>query len=131
MSLLKEADAENDKAVVLQNSQRMPEIKLYKRRFPMLAIFCIYSMSSAFQWIQYAIITNIIADYYGVSELAVQWTSMIYMLAFIPLMFPATWMLDKYGLRKVVIFGAALNATGALIKIVSVQPNLFAVTFLG
>uniref|UniRef100_H2YHH1 Choline/ethanolamine transporter FLVCR1 n=1 Tax=Ciona savignyi TaxID=51511 RepID=H2YHH1_CIOSA len=106
--------------------------KLYKRRFLILGIFCIYSMSSAFQWIEYAIITDIILKYYkGTSSLAVVWTSMIYMLSYIPLMFVATWMLDNWGLRKILLVGSSLNAVGSLVKIGSVAPNLFAVSFLG
>ena len=38
--------------------------KLYTRRYFILAIFSLYSMSSAFQWIEYSIITNIITVYY-------------------------------------------------------------------
>lgn len=106
-------------------------VGLEKRRFLILGIFCLYSMSSAFQWIEYAIITDVIVEYYNVSSLAVYWTSMIYMASYIPLMFVATWMLDTWGLRRVVIFGATLNAAGAVIKVFSVQPNLFPLSFLG
>ena len=113
------------------NSDHDFTIHLYKRRFFILIIFCLYSMSSAFQWIEYAIITNIITGYYGTSELAVAWTSMIYMLSYIPLMFVATWMLDNWGLRRILLFGATLNTVGSLIKIGSVSPGLFAVSFLG
>ena len=109
------------------------EIKtqLYKRRFFVLGIFCLYSLSSAFQWIEYAIIMKMVMKYYNASELAVSWTSMIYMLTYIPLMFVATWMLDHWGLRRILLFGSILNAVGALIKIGSVSPNLFALTFAG
>ena len=107
------------------------KIKLYKRRFTILLIFCLYSMSSAFQWIEYAIITDIIVKYYGTTTLAVTWTSMIYMLSYIPLVFVATWMLDNWGLRRILILGATLNAVGSLIKIGSVAPHLFAVSFVG
>lgn len=106
-------------------------VGLEKRRYLILGIFCLYSMSSAFQWIEYAIITDVIVEYYNVSSLAVYWTSMIYMASYIPLMFVATWMLDTWGLRKVVLFGATLNAAGALIKVFSVQPHLFPLSFLG
>ena len=105
--------------------------RLYYRRFFILIIFCLYSMSSAFQWIEYAIIMDIIMKYYNTSELAVTWTSMIYMLSYIPLVFVATWMLDNWGLRRILLLGATLNAVGSLIKIGSVAPHLFAVSFVG
>lgn len=114
-----------------QSNGKEMEVGLEKRRFLILGIFCLYSMSSAFQWIEYAIITDVIVDYYNVSSLAVYWTSMIYMASYIPLMFVATWMLDTWGLRRVVLFGATLNAAGALIKVFSVQPHLFPLSFLG
>ena len=41
------------------------------------------------------IITNILERYYGVSTLAVSWTSMIFMVTYIPLIFPASWFLQK------------------------------------
>lgn len=62
----------------------------------MLAIFVIYSTSNSLQWIQYSIITNVVMEYYQVSLDWVNWTSMIYMITYIPLIFPASWILDKW-----------------------------------
>lgn len=36
------------------------ETKVYKRRWIMLAIFVLVSMTNAFQWIQFSIITSLI-----------------------------------------------------------------------
>ncbi len=55
---------------------------------------CAFPASNAFQWTQLVIITNILEKYYGVDTLAVSWTSMIYMVAYIPLIFPASWFLQ-------------------------------------
>ena len=54
-----------------------------------------YSTSNAFQWTQLVIITNILEKYYNVKTLAVSWTSMIFMVTYIPLIFPASWFLQK------------------------------------
>lgn len=62
--------------------------KVYPRRFAVLAIFCICSLSNGFQWIEYAIIQNIIIRYYNQSlagdsdaqNNAVTWTSLSYMV---------------------------------------------------
>lgn len=56
---------------------------------------------------------------------------MVYMIVYIPLIFPVTWLLDTKGFRVVAILGSSLNAVGALIKIASAEPHLFAVTMLG
>jgi FLVCR family feline leukemia virus subgroup C receptor-related protein len=65
--------------------------KVYPRRFAILAIFCICSLSSGFQWIEYVIIQNIIVRYYNQSlpgsydekNNAVTWTSLSYMVILI------------------------------------------------
>lgn len=85
----------NDLADGLQVQQEAHRCKLYKWRWVMLLIFVLYSMSNAMQWIQYSIISNIVTRFYGVDSVAVNWTSMIYMITYVPLIFPASWFLDK------------------------------------
>ncbi|XP_078656160.1 choline/ethanolamine transporter flvcr2a-like [Branchiostoma floridae x Branchiostoma belcheri] len=94
----------------------------------MLLLFSSYSLSNAFQWIHYSVISNIVVRYYNVSILAVDWLSMVYMLAYIPLIFPATWTLDRYGLRVVGLLGSSLNCIGAWLKVAGVGRERFAVT---
>lgn len=71
------------------------DCKLYKRRWTMLTLFVLCSMANAVQWIQYSIISNVIAKFYGVSSFEVNLTSIVYMVTYIPLIFPASWILDK------------------------------------
>ncbi|XP_066272055.1 heme transporter FLVCR1-like [Branchiostoma lanceolatum] len=111
-----------------EDSPGSPRTKLYKRRWFMLLLFSSYSLSNAFQWIHYSVISNIIVRYYSVSILAVDWLSMVYMLAYIPLIFPATWTLDRYGLRVVGLLGSSLNCIGAWLKVAGVGRERFAVT---
>jgi MFS transporter, FLVCR family, feline leukemia virus subgroup C receptor-related protein len=62
--------------------------RVYPRRFAILAIFCLCSLSNGFQWIEYVIIQNIIVRYYNQSlpyaneakNNAVIWTSLTYMV---------------------------------------------------
>ncbi|XP_012273389.1 feline leukemia virus subgroup C receptor-related protein 2 isoform X2 [Orussus abietinus] len=107
------------------------ETKIYKRRWLILAIFVLYSASNAMQWIQYSIIANLVIQYYDVSSFAVDMTSMIYMMTYIPLIFLASYLLDKFGLRFAAVAGATGTALGAWIKVFSVAPDRFWVTFLG
>lgn len=95
------------------------------------SIFSLYSLVNAFQWIQYSIISNVFEGFYGVSSLHVDWLSMVYMLAYVPLIFPATWLLDTRGLRLTALLGSGLNCLGAWVKCGSVQQHLFWVTMLG
>ncbi|XP_018538466.1 feline leukemia virus subgroup C receptor-related protein 1 [Lates calcarifer] len=104
------------------------ETKLYRRRFAVLTVFSLYSLVNAFQWIQYSIITNVFTRYYGVTNDKVDWLSIVYMVAYVPLIFPATWLLDRRGLRLTALLGAGLNCVGAWLKCASVNPELFGVT---
>ncbi|RXN26167.1 feline leukemia virus subgroup C receptor-related 2-like protein [Labeo rohita] len=105
--------------------------RLYRRRWLIVFLFSSYSLCNAFQWIQYGIINNIFMKFYSVSSFAVDWLSMIYMLTYIPFIFPVTWLLERKGLRVIALFAAAINCVGTWIKVASVQPNLFWVTMLG
>ncbi|XP_041353849.1 feline leukemia virus subgroup C receptor-related protein 2-like isoform X2 [Gigantopelta aegis] len=109
------------------------DTSVYTRRWVMLLLFCMYSMSSAYQWIHLNIIGNTLMLYYNESlpgdsfqqETAIDWLSMIYMLAYIPLIVPATWLLDKKGIRICNIVGSCLNCIGAWLKCASVSPDRF------
>lgn len=113
------------------STQPAQEIKVYKKRWLILILFVVYSASNSMQWIEYSIITNIVMKYYGVSDYTVDMTSMIYMITYIPLIFPASYLLDAFGLRCTVIVGALGTALGSWIKVLSIDPNLFWVTFIG
>ncbi|XP_059476348.1 heme transporter FLVCR1 isoform X2 [Neocloeon triangulifer] len=107
------------------------EYKVYKRRWLVLALFVLYSASNSMQWIQYSIIADVINRYYGVSFLTIDWTSMIYMITYIPLIFPASWILTKKGLRFTTLVGSLGTCVGAWIKVLSVAPDRFWVSFVG
>ncbi|CAG4989076.1 unnamed protein product [Colias eurytheme] len=68
---------------------------VFKTRWLMLGFFVLYSASNSLQWTQYTIISDIVVNYYGVSSNVVSWTSMVYMITYVPLIFPASWLLDK------------------------------------
>ncbi|KAL1242400.1 putative MFS-type transporter C09D4.1 [Trichinella spiralis] len=127
-----QGDTELQKQTSTMKEQSTPvQPCLYKRRWIVLTIFCMLSMSNSFQWIQYATVGNVIVDYYDVSYTAVDWTSLIYMIAYIPLILPATWVMDRYGLRLVLILGSFGNCLGSWIKCTSAAPTRFAIAFLG
>lgn len=117
----------------LGSAQLFPlmETKLYKRRWLMLFIFSAYSMSNAFMWLQYGIISNIFMRFFSIDTMAINWLSMIYFLTYIPLILPVMWLLDNRGIRDVVVVGSAFNCIGAWIKTSTADPDMFAMTFFG
>uniref|UniRef100_UPI003AABC2AD heme transporter FLVCR1 isoform X4 n=1 Tax=Centroberyx gerrardi TaxID=166262 RepID=UPI003AABC2AD len=126
---LEQESPPDERAAMLPNGAgKRLETKLYRRRFAVLAVFSLYSLVNAFQWIQYSIITNVFTRYYGVTSNKVDWLSIVYMVTYVPLIFPATWLLDRKGLRLTALLGAGLNCAGAWMKCASVNPDLFGVT---
>lgn len=117
----------------LDTEQLLPqmETKLYKRRWVMLFIFAAYSMSNASMWLQYGIISNIFMHFYNTSSQAIDWLSMIYYVAYILFILPVTWLLDKRGLRDILVLGSALNCIGAWLKMSAAHPGMFAMAFSG
>ncbi|KAK9692559.1 Major Facilitator Superfamily [Popillia japonica] len=111
--------------------EQLGEIKLYKIRWLIITIFVLYAAVSSLQWVQYSIIANIIVKYYGVSFVAVDWTSMISMITYPPLLLPASYMLDRVGLRYCALIGVSGTAIGTWIKMFSAQPHLFYLGFIG
>ncbi|CAG2192814.1 FLVCR [Mytilus edulis] len=113
--------------------------QVYKRRWIILFLFSFVSLTNNFQWLHLNIIGDVLLNYYNASlpedkfqqETALDWLSMVYMLAYIPLIFPSTWLLDKKGLRVVIICGSFLNAVGAWIKVACVNPDRFALLMFG
>lgn len=78
-------------------------IKVYKRRWVVLTIYSLCAAVSAFQWIEYSIITNIIMKFYNVSSVAVDWTAVIYMVLYTPLIIPASYIIDKRVCKLILI----------------------------
>uniref|UniRef100_A0A674M9N7 Choline/ethanolamine transporter FLVCR1 n=1 Tax=Takifugu rubripes TaxID=31033 RepID=A0A674M9N7_TAKRU len=111
-----------------EEEEKKVQTRLYRRRFAVLAVFSLYSLVNAFQWIQYSIITNVFTHFYGVTNDKVDWLSIVYMVVYVPLIFPATWLLDRRGLRLTAVLGAGLNCAGAWLKCASVSRELFGLT---
>ncbi|KAJ8879489.1 hypothetical protein PR048_020097 [Dryococelus australis] len=82
--------------VVKSEAVEEPTYVVYTHRWSMLAIFASVSMTNASHWISMAIVGNLLTEYYGVSNAAVEWTSMIYMATYVPLVLPAAMILDMW-----------------------------------
>lgn len=88
-------------------------------------------MEKSFQWINLSTITNKVSLYYGVDNIAVNWTSVLFMITFIPLVLPTGWLIGRIGIRKAVLIGSIGITSGALIKCLSCAENRFYVIILG
>lgn len=122
-----------------KNDNLVNLIQVYFRRWIILFIFSSISLLSAFNWIEYNIIQDVTIHFYNKSlpeneaakNDAVNWFSMIYMLCYIPLVFPAMFLLDRKGLKLSIVLGGLLTTIGSIIKCFAVKPDLFLVAMLG
>jgi MFS family permease len=84
------------------------QFKLYPYRWVVLAVFMFINLTIQILWITYAPITGPAAAFYGVSDLQIGLLAMSFMIAFIPLSIPVSWLIDTYGFRLAVSIGAVM-----------------------
>jgi FLVCR family feline leukemia virus subgroup C receptor-related protein len=82
-------------SLLSETSHSEPYCKIYKRRWSILFTYVCFAFVNNVQWIQYAIINNLVIRYYNVGAVAVDWTSIIFMATYAPLIFPALYFLEK------------------------------------
>src|SRR3990172_3591086 len=93
-----------------------PSYKVYKYRWVVLGVFMFINITIQMLWIAFAPITGPAASYYGVTDLQIGFLSMIFMIAFIPLSIPISWMIDTWGFHKAVGLGAVLMGVFGVLR---------------
>lgn len=92
------------------------KFKLYGYRWVVLAVFMFINLTIQMLWITYAPITGPAARFYGVTDLQIGLLAMTFMIAFIPLSIPVSWVIDTYGFRLAVSIGAILMGIFGLMR---------------
>jgi cyanate permease len=90
--------------------------KVYGYRWIMLLAFMSIVVLNQLLWITFAPITGKAAGYYGVSDLSIGLLSMSFMIVYIFVSIPASWVIDTYGIRVGVGIGAALTGVFGLLR---------------
>ncbi|NBI28500.1 MFS transporter [Chengkuizengella marina] len=67
-------------------------------------------------WLTFAPITGIAEEFYDVSSLSIAFLSMSFMLVYILMVLPASWLIDTYGFKVAVGFGAMITAGFGLMR---------------
>jgi MFS family permease len=91
-------------------------IRVYGYRWVILIGFMLAVVANQLLWITFAPITGRAAAYYGVSDLSIGLLSMSFMLAYLVVSLPASWVIDTYGFRVAVGIGAALTGIFGLMR---------------
>ncbi|TFG14102.1 MAG: MFS transporter [Promethearchaeota archaeon] len=82
------------------------KIQVYGSRWLVLVLFMFTNITLQILWITFASITLEAAVFYGVAELDILFLSLVFMIAYIPVTFLASWLIDKYDFR----IGAGIGA---------------------
>ena len=90
--------------------------KVYGYRWVMLAVFMFIVAVNQLLWITFASITSEAVQFYGVSDLSIGLLSMIFMIVYVVISIPASWVIDTYGLRVAVGIGAVLTGIFGLMR---------------
>jgi MFS family permease len=90
--------------------------EVYPYRWVVLLAFMTIIAVNQLLWITFAPITSNAVQYYGVSELGIGLLSLSFMIVYILVSFPASWVIDTYGIRIGVGIGAALTGIFGLMR---------------
>ncbi len=90
--------------------------KIYGYRWVVLLAFMFVVAINQLLWITFAPITGSAATYYGVSDLSIGLLSMCFMIVYIVVSIPASWVIDKYGIKVAVGIGVTLTGMFGLLR---------------
>jgi sugar phosphate permease len=92
------------------------DFKIYGYRWVVLLVFMFVVAINQLLWITFAPITSSAAAYFGVSDLSIGLLSLCFMIVYIVVSIPASWMIDTYGIRVAVGIGAVLTGLFGLLR---------------
>ena len=106
--------------------------KVYGYRWIVLLAFMFITAANQLLWITFAPITGNAARYYGVSDLSIGLLSMSFMIVYIFVSIPASWVIDTHGIRVAVGIGAALTGIFGLLRgLLAADYNLVLISQIG
>jgi MFS family permease len=92
------------------------KIKTYSYRWVVLAVFMAMMTVQQLLWITFATITSSAAAFYRVSDMSIGMLSMVFMIVYIVVSIPASWLIDTWGLRIAVGLGAVLTGIFGILR---------------
>ncbi len=90
--------------------------KVYGYRWVVLVAFMLAVMVNQLCWITFASITSESVQFYHTTDLNIGLLSMVFMIVYVVISFPASWAIDTWGIRIAVGIGAVLTAGFGLMR---------------
>lgn len=95
------------------------DCQVYKIRWLMLGIYALCAVADASHWLHYAITTQTITKYYNVTDYIVDLTATTFGITFVIFVFPAIWLIEQFGLKKMLICGDGMIIAASGLKLLS------------
>lgn len=95
------------------------------RRFVILFLFTLNSANKSYQWLQVPSSTTKATRLYETDNYMINLASIVFMLAFVVLSWPACFVIESIGIRRAVVVASLGTASGAALKCFSCHPNGF------
>jgi MFS family permease len=99
-----------------ENVAEAMRVRLYGYRWVVLGVFSILNALVQMNWITFAAVTGDASTFYRVSELQIGLLSMVFMIVFVVVSIPASYVIDTYGVRVGVGIGAVLTGVFAMTR---------------
>lgn len=90
--------------------------KLYPYRWVVLFAYIVITATICLQWLTYAPIARDAKEFYQVSPIQIDLLSLVFLGVFVFIAIPASYVIDTYGIKKGVGFGAVLTGVCGLLK---------------
>ncbi|RWS04621.1 putative MFS-type transporter C09D4.1-like protein [Dinothrombium tinctorium] len=103
----------------------------YKRRYLIALLLGLYTATNFYQHYEFVVISDMICEYYSVSEQLVNWTALVFNVGIILFLFPTLECIEKFGFYNSMVIGTAMNALGSSIKVCAIKQNMFYLLFIG
>lgn len=94
----------------------LPPVKPTFKRWIILLLFCATTGNKSFQWIQVPATTTKATVFYGVENYVINISSIIFMVAFVVVSWPACYLVQRIGIRKAILLASFGTILGSLIK---------------
>jgi len=92
------------------------DFKVYGYRWVMLSVYMLIIAVNQLLWITFAPITGDAVRFFGASDLQIGILSMCFMIVYLVISVPASWIIDTYGIRIGVGIGVAFTGVFGLLR---------------
>jgi len=118
-SIINQVEGEEDpllKDLMPAHTSENTSFQVYRVRWWVLMLFMLLSLNQCNFWITFGTVAPMAATFYDVKISTINWLSAIGPLSFLPLSVVMSWSINRYGLRKNILFAAFLVALGGILR---------------